>query len=216
MACVVILMAMIPGVSALIPADYPEPSYITEDLEVIEVDGDYNDWDLDNDFFANMYEAGISNHTHLADLYLRYNCSENKLYALVWAVNGTIDTNAGHDNHFIKIGQNDVYVNSSYPLSEFQFINEFNGQADGWEARIDLPEGYYSPDANGLNVHTQVFYDSGTQTARPSHNPTQIDLNIDCNNDNDNQIPEFPTIALPIMMILGLMFILQNRKRKED
>jgi len=30
MACVVILMAMIPGVSALIPADYPEPSYITQ------------------------------------------------------------------------------------------------------------------------------------------------------------------------------------------
>lgn len=210
-------MVMIPGVSALRPADYPEPSYITDNSEVIEVDGDTSDWDFENDFFANMYEAGKSDHTHLADLYLRYNCSENKLYALVWAVNGKIDTNVDYQyDHFIKIGKNDVYVNSSYPSSEFQFINEFYGQADGWEARIDLPEGCYSPDANGLNVHTQVFYDSETRTARPSHKPTQIDLNIDCNDDDNNQIPEFPTIALPIMMILGLMFILQNRKRKED
>ena len=29
-------------------------------------------------------------------------------------------------------------------------------------------------------------------------------------------IPEFPTIALPIAAIMGLMFILQSRRRKED
>jgi hypothetical protein len=34
--------------------------------------------------------------------------------------------------------------------------------------------------------------------------------------DSTGIIPEFPSIALPIAAILGLMFILQSRRRKED
>ncbi|MDF1531079.1 MAG: PEF-CTERM sorting domain-containing protein [ANME-2 cluster archaeon] len=34
--------------------------------------------------------------------------------------------------------------------------------------------------------------------------------------DFNNEIPEFPTIALPIAAIVGIMFILQSRKGKED
>lgn len=34
--------------------------------------------------------------------------------------------------------------------------------------------------------------------------------------DTSNSIPEFATIALPIATVLGIMFILQSRKRKED
>ena len=35
-------------------------------------------------------------------------------------------------------------------------------------------------------------------------------------NDIDIPIPEFSTIALPIAAIIGIMFILQSRRRKED
>ena len=203
-----ILLAIIPMVSASCDST-DGPNYGT----VIIVDGDEIEW-MDTDFFAKMFEAGKENHPHLANLSLQYNCTEGKLYALVWTVNGKIDTTKGPAEHYIKIGQNDVYVNSGDPNTEFQFINNDGERADSWEARIDLPEGCYSNDSvNGLNVHTQVYYDGESQTARPSHNPFDIDLYICC---RDIPIPEFPTMALPIAAILGLMFILQSRRRKED
>lgn len=206
-----ILLAIIPVVSADVCNDNAQPSYASA-----IVDGNRSEWD-ENDIFVKMYEAGIESKTHLADLYLRYDCNEEELYVLVWAVNGTINSNENYnDDHYIKIGQSDKLVDANYVASKFQFINNSNGEADGWEAWINLPEDCYSPNnspENGLNVHTQVNY-SGEEdrTARPSHNK-QIDLYIHC---REVPIPEFSTIALPIAAILGLMFILQSRRKKED
>ncbi len=45
----------------------------------------------------------------------------------------------------------------------------------------------------------------------PGANP----LDIGVASRNVNSIPEFPTIALPIAGILGLMFIISSRKKKE-
>ena len=204
----VLILAIIPVVNAQQCDISAQPSY-----NLTSIDGDRSEW-MEADIFAPMYEAGKDDHLHLADLYLRYDCNQIKLYALVWAVNGTIDTTKGPEDHYIKIGQSTVYVNSSSDDSEFQFINNNGTDADGWEARIVLPDGCYSNvTADGLNVHTQVDYDGKSRTARPSHNPFEIDLNIDC---REIPIPEFPTVALPIAAILGIMFILQSRRRKED
>ena len=57
----------------------PYPNYGTG----IVVDGDPSDWDLTNDFFADMYEAGNPTKTLLSKSYLRYDCTSNTLYVLV-------------------------------------------------------------------------------------------------------------------------------------
>ena len=60
------------------PAFAAEPTY-----GPATVDGDFSEWDLANDFFADMYVAGDSTNPVLSKLFLRYDCSTYSLYALV-------------------------------------------------------------------------------------------------------------------------------------
>lgn len=136
-------------------------------LGTATVDGDYPEWDLTADFFADMYEAGKTNMDVLGQLYLRYDCPEDggtpTLYALVLALDyptHTIDVDApGEEIHYIKIdNQMDVSDRDSPPdgvAPDFAWINPEvtpDGEiAEGWEASAQLLEGTYQ-----INAHTDV------------------------------------------------------------
>jgi hypothetical protein len=59
-------------------ANPPEPTYGTA-----TVDGNPDEWDLNSDFFTNMYRAGDSTKPLESKAYLRYDCSTQTLYVLV-------------------------------------------------------------------------------------------------------------------------------------
>lgn len=63
--------------------------------------------------------------------------------------------------------------------------------------------------ANGNYVVTyqvEYVFDGGTSGTQTRQSSIQTGINA---------IPEFPTVALPIAAILGLMFIISSRKKKE-
>ena len=198
-----ILVVMVPGVLALPAAIPPAPSYITLPSEVTDVDGDNSEWDLSADFFANMTEAAKPDKELLSKLYLRYDCTNETLYAMVLLEpNQVLDGNP--DDHFIKLGNSVKLVDASYgddgSAPDFQFIVNATGAKIGWEASTPLSAESYT----NLNVHTQVYDDRTSAVEDRS-----ISLVINC---GDAYIPEFPTVALPIAAIIGLMFIF-GRKR---
>ena len=75
MALTIAMVALISSASAAAP----NPNYGSG----IEVDGNADDWDLTADYFADMYRAGDPTKDVESKLYLRYNCSEKVMYALV-------------------------------------------------------------------------------------------------------------------------------------
>ncbi len=208
-----ILLAIMPVVCAdpcECTGDPVEPNYGTA-----TVDGYYSEWDLEADHFGIMYESGQDDKTHLSDAYVRYDCKNQILYVLVLLEPGKVIDDSVVDDQFVKLNCNNDKVvddsdegNSGPPT--FSYIINGTGDKVGWEAaaKVDTTMAVESPDIYYLNVHTQV---DGTE---PDQTSAFIDrcikLKICC------EIPEFSTIALPIAGILGLMFILQSRRRKED
>lgn len=69
-----------------------------------------------------------------------------------------------------------------------------------------LDTGYIIPSGVPINHKLRV-------TIHPTGEVSEADF---IKKDSFESIPEFPTIALPIAAILGLMFILQSRRKKED
>src|SRR5207248_6223879 len=61
-----------------IAANPPQPTYGTA-----IVDGNYGEWNVANDFFGNMYNAGNPSKAHTSNGYLRYDCSADIMYVLV-------------------------------------------------------------------------------------------------------------------------------------
>ena len=159
--------------SAMAMAAPPQPTY-----GVANVDGNIGEWDLANDFFANMYRAGKTDKEIESKLYLRYDCATKTLYALVLVVPGvTIITNPNNnDDHFIKIGNNNKLVdandgdNGSPP--DFRFV-PFGSFTIGWEASANLNNPL---DIDNLNVHTQVNHD-GSQTSAVADRAIPLVLN---------------------------------------
>lgn len=177
MLILVLAFAMFP-VSVLAAAP-PQPTY-----GVADVDGDEGEWDLGEDFFADMYRAGNPEKDVLSKLYLRYDCATSTLYALVLPNDDNplpIQILRLADDTFIKIN-NVKYVDGTYgddgTPPDFQWIRPYDydgtGAAEGWEASITLAPGSYQ-----INVHTQVT-DDGPQTSAVSER--NIDLVIVCEN----------------------------------
>ncbi len=166
--------ALVSAANPIIVA-YPNPTY-----ERAFVDGDPSEWDLTNDFFANMYLAANPNKPVRSKLYVRYDCRAGVLYVLVLAEPGhPIDVNG---DHFIKLGQTNKIMDESDGNDgtppDFAFINSNGTTADGWEGSAYLAPGFYSPandPPDGLNVHTNV--DGGNTSAVENR---QIDLYIIC------------------------------------
>jgi hypothetical protein len=176
--CLLGLLVMFLAPVAVTAAVPPQPTYGTA-----TVDGDAGEWDLTNDFFADMYRAANSGMKVESKLYLRYDCENRVLYALVLPVED-VPVLAEPDNTFVKLGNSTTLVdgndnNDGIP-QDFAWINSHYDDtlgmqiADGWEASCELDEGTY----NNLNVHTNVWDDGESQTS--AVDDRSIDLVIDC------------------------------------
>ena len=160
--------------TAFVLAAVHEPSY-----GVAVVDGDYSEWDLPNDYFADMYKAADPDKDVLSKLYLRYDCSTHTLYALVLVEPGhPVDADIPADNHFVKLGNDTKLVDGTdYPPDgtppDFAWIglSTDGTTADGWEASAYLAPATYS----NLNAHTDV---DDMETSAVTNRA--ISLTLDC------------------------------------
>lgn len=118
------------------------------------VDGEYGEWNLTTDFFADMYRAGDPNKPLESKLYLRYDCATNTVFALVLCepgVVGYIDSTA--TTAWIAIGSqsnkvvNEVSGNDGIP-PDFAWIDRgFDGNpwhVLGYEASFSMMPGSYA------------------------------------------------------------------------
>jgi choice-of-anchor A domain-containing protein len=136
------------------------------------VDGEYAEWDLTADFFAEMHEAGKVDKDHLSNLYLRYDVTAGTMFALVLR-EGTWEPDAYEDDAWIKI-----YDLSPSPLvdgnsSDFQWIYE-GGTLIGYEASFALMNGEYAD----LEAHISV--DGGKTSSTGKKSSGYISLDVDC------------------------------------
>jgi hypothetical protein len=175
---------MVPGEAQA--ANPPEPTY-----DWATVDGDDSEWDT-SDYFADMIKAGgQGNQTEvLSKLYLRYDCKNNILYALVLAQPGyAIDADTGGDNHFIKFGTSGpelVNGTSAYrppdgtaPDFEFVGLSQDGKTAEGWEASAPVSPGSYTD----LNVHAQI---DNEQTSAVENKAIDLVINCPCEGADAN------------------------------
>lgn len=164
-----LLLGLMLGALPAYGATPPEPTY-----GVATVDGDYSEWDLTNDHFAHMYRAGNPLKPIESHLYLRYDCANNTLYALVLAEEGvTVLVQPG--DAFVKLGDATKLVDGNSgddgTPPDFQWIVD-GGNTVGWEASATLAPGSYA----NLNVHVQVFDDGEAQTSAVDGRAIQLDI----------------------------------------
>jgi hypothetical protein len=123
-----------------------QPSYASA-----VVDGNPGEWNLGDDLFANMYQAGKPDKPVLSKLYIRYACDTETLFVLVLTEPGW-EIVPSDDDNFVKLGNSNKLVdgasgNDGTP-PDFAYVAE----GGGWEASAPLAFGSYSD----LNVHAQV------------------------------------------------------------
>jgi len=129
------------------------------------VDGNPGEWNLANDFFADMYRAGDGGKVVESKLYLRYYPTTETLYLLVLTEPG-VPALALEDDAWAAIddiSNKEVNGNSGNDGTppDFAWVNPTNGEADGFEASFNLAIGEYT-----LIVHIQVFNDNEAQTSK--------------------------------------------------
>lgn len=155
-------------------ANPPEPTYGTA-----TVDGNYSEWNLTNDWFADVWRAGDPNKSNPVlegKLYLRYDCSTEVMYALVLTVDG-VPALVESANTWITIDG----INNKVTFIAFEWIERnYDGDythAKGWEAAFSLPPGSYK-----IIAHTNVYDDEASQTSSTDRKTDRdgIDLVIDC------------------------------------
>jgi hypothetical protein len=145
------------------------------------VDGDSSEWSVGTtpDLFDHMYLAGDVSKAALSDLYLRYDCNNERLYALVVVTSGYTLNVATAGEHFIRIdtggGSKKVDDTDSPPDGtppDFAFLSGSDSNAPGWEAVFTLTkDSVYS-----IEVHTLVDEIGG---AVADTSATTADLNLD-------------------------------------
>lgn len=168
MACILAL-ALFAILSPGWAANPPEPTYGSAD-----VDGEFGEWDLGGDFFADMYRAGNPGKPVESKLYLRYDCGSSTLYVLVLAEPG-VRVAVIPDDAFVKINGSKLVGGGSGDDGippDFAWVDSDGTTALGWEASCYLDEGSFD-----FDVHTNV-YDDGLQTSAVAGR--SIELVIDC------------------------------------
>ncbi len=150
-----------------------------------EVNGNYNEWDLTNDFFAHMYRAGNPNKDNLTDLYLRYNCDSKTLYALVLVHEGSefpIIVENG-DEDWIKINGTKFVSSDDGPPDatqpNFAWVDVSGGYAQGFEASFIIEDDNGDPLTYDIVAHVNVYDDSENPPSQTSETKDAI-LEIDC------------------------------------
>jgi hypothetical protein len=156
------------------------------------VDGQYGEWNLTDDFFANMYRAGYPSKQLESMFYLRYDCRTNTLYALVLVVPGGVGyIDSGATTAWISIGSqstktvNQISDNDGSP-PDFAWIGRgFDGNPQhvkGYEASFHIGSGTYI-----IIAHIDVW-DATSQTSATMGSP---------GSGPDLVIPESPSAVEP-------------------
>lgn len=169
---------------ALIPATgrAQEPAYGAG----IVVDGQIGDWDLNSDFFSDMFNAGRNTPNWpgfavLSKLYLRYDCSTNQLCALVLDEPGGGEPDADPSEAWIKLygigWANGKLIDgngggNTTPRS-FAWVFD-DGALVGYEACARLDAGLYADFEAHLNV------DGATSSTGKYAQGNAIPLFVDC------------------------------------
>ena len=164
---------------AAVVASNDQPTYGTA-----TVDGSYSEWDLSGDWFADMWEAGKPDKDKLSKLYLRYDCEDHILYALVLRENDFRPSKKASDA-WIKIynlgNSPRVDGNSGKDGIPPDFMWVYSGSSlIGYEASFSLPEGTYN-----FEAHIQI---SPGRTSSTGKKGNYLTLVIDC--------PEIPSIDI--------------------
>lgn len=158
-------------------ADPPYPWY-----GVRVVDGDFSDWNLPKDYFAQMYRAGSEVKAIESWLYLRYDCTSSTLFILVrgrpsvpvFAI--AEEAWVAVDGNWEKLVDGDAGNDGVPPEFEWIDLNEEGTFAAGYEASIILPPGSYT-----LIVHADVYDDLEGQTSATADFPKGgVDVILDC------------------------------------
>jgi len=146
----------------LVSAGSPYPT-----LGTTTVDGDPSEWDLNADFFADMYRAGDPTKVVQSKLYLRYDIPTSTLYVLVL----TEDDYPGErtpDEAWVKIdnakmvdGDDVDFAWIEFPSSDPYYLTYVNG----FEASFTLSQGEYSLDSH-INVYSINEEEKESQTSR--------------------------------------------------
>ncbi len=179
---VVILVVALLSVSASLvgAADPPQPTYVPPGSTA--VDGDPGEWNLDVDYFADLYKDANPAEPVLSHLYLRYDCAAGMLYALV-LVNPslaadpplTMDTSSAQ-SHKISWMSQLLVDGTSYPQDgqppDLAWIVDENDAVIGWEASFLFPEGTYT----AFDVQVRVWYDGVSTLAKNCC----LDLVLEC------------------------------------
>ena len=215
---IILALAIIPGLANLIP---PSPVLAwnpTSYYKPTTVNGNYSEWDLTDDFFANMYRAGNINKTLESKAYLRYDCVPNTLYVLVLTEPGVNALASGWESAAwaaIDKVSNKVYTgasgnNGTPPDFAWVGLSADNLTAQGYEASFQLDPGNWS-----IMIHIEVFDSSASQTSATAGfpkiflplevvclgiHPLAIHINKYISLDNQNNwteatIPPGPTVV---------------------
>jgi hypothetical protein len=159
------------------------------------VDGATGDWSLGADFFADMTPGG-SGSAVLAKLYLRYDCEDEVLYALVLAEDGEKilqkdPTSSGDDfsESYLQIDGSGKAVhggsgNDGTP-PDFAFVNPASDVADGFEASASLEPGSHT-----LRAHALIADDSEEEGyVAVDTAGRQVSLDIECEAVQPTEVP---------------------------
>ena len=151
------------------------------------VDGATGDWSLGADFFADMTDAGKADADVRAKLYLKYDCEEGVLYALVLVQNGEKGRQERTDEAYVAIdGSKEI---DSFN-GEFAWVNGDGVLADGFEGSAELEPGSYS-----LRAHILVADDSADGYTPMDVIGRTVPLDIVC--EDESPTDEQPTDEEP-------------------
>ncbi len=149
------------------------------------VDGATGDWSLGADFFADMADAGKADADVRAKLYLKYDCEEGVLYALVLAQNGEKGRQERTDEAYVAIdGSKEI---DSFN-GEFAWVNGDGVLADGFEGSAELEPGSYS-----LRAHILVADDSADGYTPMDVIGRTVPLDIVCEDESADRRSSRPT-----------------------
>ena len=124
--------------------------------QAVTVDGQYDDWDLENDFSMPMYRAGNPDKDLLSNAYLRYDSNTSTVFVLVLEDEGAlVPLSDTPDNAWAKVyslGQQTLVSGNSGNdgmAPDFEWVMK-DDRAVGWEGAFKLVPGSYG---NGFEIH---------------------------------------------------------------
>jgi hypothetical protein len=94
-------------------------------------------------------------------------------------------------------------VVSEYPVCEPYAVDADTAYADGWShACINMPEGRHAFDIKNIQMWDSSEADGGA---------VRVDEGV-C--PGTPEAPEFPTLALPLGMLVGIIFVVYSLRRE--